>query len=77
VHYNTPLFTAEFLQTMPRVKLSTEEKRSIPVYVLLRPREVKALDAVRKVRRMSRGALLRDAFLRRYWRTHPELREMK
>ena len=54
-------------------KLPPGERRSIPVYVLLRPREVDALDALcHKGKRKSRASILRDAFLRRYRKLFPK-----
>ncbi len=47
-------------------KLPASERRSEPVYVLLRPREMKVLQTVAKKRGWSYGAVLRDLFLRKH-----------
>jgi hypothetical protein len=59
------------------IKLPPGEKRSVAVYVLLRPREVAVLDALRAEQRRSRGGMLRDIFIARYKKTCPDLRERK
>ncbi|KKL86802.1 hypothetical protein LCGC14_1941070 [marine sediment metagenome] len=48
---------------MVRPKLSAAEKRSHPIFVLLRPRERRAVEKIARVEQKSKGAVLRDAFL--------------
>ncbi len=47
-----------------RPKLPVKERRSYPVYVLLRPREKRLLEKLAAGK--SRGAFLREAFLKLY-----------
>lgn len=49
--------------------LPPAERRSEPVFVLLRPREKQALEDIAEAGGKSRGAVLRDAFLAQ----HPEV----
>ncbi|KKL45092.1 hypothetical protein LCGC14_2359150 [marine sediment metagenome] len=48
--------------------LAPEDRRSEPVFVLLRPREKQALESIAKADGKSRGGVLRDCFLAQ----HPE-----
>lgn len=53
---------------MVRPMLPKAERRSEPIYVLLRPNEKRILEAVARRKKLSRGAVLRQLFLGEYCR---------